>query len=337
MADRQDNRSSDEIRRDIEGTRAEMHETVDALERKLSVGQLVDEVWGRVGGGGSAGSAASTVGDTIRDHPIPLALMGLGVAWLAVDKATGSSHDVGPGTYRRADGRTGPYRGDAVDSDDSSALDTVKDKARSAAETAKGKASEAASTVKSKASDAADTAKRKADAMGPDGGTGSAEWSDSGGRDLGDRASETADRARREAEHRARQAKRGFWSAMEEQPLALGAVAFGLGLAGGLSAPTTRWEDEAMGEAADAVKGEVKREAKDAAGSAKAVAKDAAKAAKEEADRQDVVGDLKESAERIAAEAKDTVEERAQEEDLDPEGMKDRASETQDRAQDKAT
>ena len=58
MADDYDDRSADQIRRDIEGTRADMHETVEALERKLSVGQLVDEVWGRMGGGRSAVAAA---------------------------------------------------------------------------------------------------------------------------------------------------------------------------------------------------------------------------------------------------------------------------------------
>lgn len=324
MADRRDDRSSEEIRRDIEGARAEMHETVDALERKLSVGQLLDEVWGRFGGRGLAGSAASSMGDVIRDHPVPLALMGLGVAWLAVDRATGSDHDVGPGTYGRAEGRVGPYRGDAVDADGSSKLETVKDRGGEVAETARSGVSGAVDEVK-------DWAKR-----GRESARSAASSAAGSGADVRDRAGEAADRARGEVRHRARQAKRGFWNAMDEQPLALGAVAFGLGLAGGLSAPTTRWEDEAMGEASEAVKGEAKTMARSVAEDAKDVARDTAEAAREEADRQDLVGDLKEAGKRIGEKAKATAAERSREENLHPQGMKERASDASDRAQDQA-
>ena len=290
-APRREDRNPDEIRRDIESTRSEMHETVEALERKLSPGQLIDEVWGRVRGSGGAKGAASGIGDVIRDHPVPLGLMGLGMAWLAVESATGSGDDdVGPGTYGRAEGRVGPYRGDAVDGELETDDEGLMDRAKSAA-----------SSVSDKAGDAKDSLKARASSAGHE--------------------------ASHKAKQGARKAKSGFWSALEEQPLGMAAVAFGLGVAGGLSVPTTEVEDRVMGDAADSVKREAKETAKDAASSAKAVAKDAARAARDEADRQDVVGDMKQSVERIAAEARETAEQRARQEDLDADGLKDRAEE----------
>lgn len=109
---------------------------------------------------------------------------------------------------------------------------------------------------------------------------------------------------------------------MNEQPLAVGAMAFGLGLASGLSVPTTRWEDETMGGAAD----EVKREARSATESVKEAAKATASAAKDEVDRQDVSGQLEESARQVAARAKEEAKEQVREKDLDSDGVKERAS-----------
>jgi len=343
MAEQRDQRNSDEIRRDIEGTRSELHRTVDALERKLSVGQIVDEVWDRMGGRSVISSTASSFGDTVRDHPVPLALMGLGVAWLAVERKSATHTEPHTGTYERADGRVGPYRGDAVHETGSSKLEGAKSKAKSVAHKAKAGArsvKEGATTAKETASAVTEatkhTASRARDMMR------SSDDDDDRTTDGGDggvrlRAAHAAERAREEVGHRSRQAKRGFRSAMEEQPLALGAVAFGLGLASGLSVPTTRLEDETMGHASDVMKDEVRTVAKDVKEDAKAVAKDAMRSAKEEADRQGVGEDLKHSAREIAAEAKQTAKARSEERNLEPGGMKERASEAMERTRERGT
>lgn len=322
-----DNRSSEEIRRDIEGTRADLHETVDALERKLSVGEIVDELWGRMKGG-SDSSPASAVGDVIRDHPVPLAMMGTAVAWMAVERATRSEGDrlrsqygeEGPGTHSRAEGRRGPYRGDELGNGASSDDDSMMERAKDMAESAKAKAGDAkarAGDAKAKVSNATDR--------------------------LGSKASDGADTVKSQtssAAHAvkstARDAKRGFRSLMEDQPLAIGAIAFGLGLAGGLAAPTTRWEDETMGDAADAVKDSAKDAVTDAADSARDVAADTAAAVKDEAERQGVVDDLEQSAKQIADRATETARRRAAEEDLDAEGMKTRGEEAKDEVNERA-
>ena len=312
MAERHDDRSSREIRRDIEGTRTELRETVNALERKLSLGQVVDEVWGRVGGRRAAGEAVSNVGDTIRDHPVPLALMGLGIAWLAIDKATGPDRDdvegrrVGSGTYGRAEGRVGPYRGDAVhDSSRPSSVDKAKHMASEAAEKAKGMVADAKARFES--SDEHQSGNGETYPSGPaeegDGAEGTGEASD--------RARHAADRAREGARRGVAKARHGLRSAIDEQPLALGAVAFGLGLASGLAAPATRWEDRTMGAAADVVK--------DEAGSmAKAAARD-----------------VKQVAASAASEGKQAAKEEMHARDLDFEGMKDRATASRERTEER--
>jgi hypothetical protein len=87
---------------------------------------------------------------------------------------------------------------------------------------------------------------------------------------MGQRAEGTAHRVRQDASYQARRLGHGVRGtyegarhAYEEAPLAMGALAFSLGVASGLAAPTTRTEDELMGGASDAVKERAKRTAKE--------------------------------------------------------------------------
>src|SRR5688572_6161164 len=105
-------RSPEEIRREIERTRSHMDEAVEAIGEKLSPGRFVDDLWLRLQKDGAAAVASS-----LRDHPIPFALVSAGLGWLVMEQARART-DVGSGTYERAEGRVGPYRGDAVDRDD---------------------------------------------------------------------------------------------------------------------------------------------------------------------------------------------------------------------------
>jgi hypothetical protein len=72
---------ADRIERDLEHTRARLDATLDALQRKLSPGQMVDETmhWFKEGGGAEFGR---NLGRNLRDNPLPVALIGIGVGWL---------------------------------------------------------------------------------------------------------------------------------------------------------------------------------------------------------------------------------------------------------------
>ena len=69
------------IERDLEETRERLGATIDALQEKLSPGQVVDQAlgWVRANGGAEFGQNLMR---SVRDNPMPVALVGLGVAWL---------------------------------------------------------------------------------------------------------------------------------------------------------------------------------------------------------------------------------------------------------------
>lgn len=78
MADAE-NRSSTEIQQEIEATRAELDRTMEAIERKLTPGQVLDEALGYFR---SRPGSGSDLANWIRENPVPVVLIGIGLAWL---------------------------------------------------------------------------------------------------------------------------------------------------------------------------------------------------------------------------------------------------------------
>ena len=81
--------SATEIETEIRRTRAELGLTLDALEHQLAprhlIGKGVDMITQSIRGDGAIkgnGAAWLDVGEAARANPIPLALIGVGVAWL---------------------------------------------------------------------------------------------------------------------------------------------------------------------------------------------------------------------------------------------------------------
>jgi hypothetical protein len=115
---------------------------------------------------------------------------------------------------------------------------------------------------------------------------------------------------------------------LERNPVAVGAIALGAGLAAGLSVPRTRWEDERIGRAARSFKQETKHVVEETAGKVMGVAQETYDTVREEAGRKrdELVDEVKESAQEVKAAATDAARERSKEEGLTPEGMKQMAS-----------
>ena len=68
------------LEREINQTRNEMNQTLDALERKLSPGQLLDQclnIFGKRGG-----DLAQNFGNSVKQNPVPVALTALGIMWM---------------------------------------------------------------------------------------------------------------------------------------------------------------------------------------------------------------------------------------------------------------
>lgn len=253
-----EDRSPAQIRVDIERTRSHLDDTVDAIGDKLSPGRFVDELWSRVQADG-----ASAVADTLREHPIPFTLVGAGLGWLVYERASAR-----PDRERRQgdafDGRVeGRYYGEVegVEYDDEDD-ESLGDRMRYAKDSLKQSASEARKGVRDKASSAAEAVTDKlSDAR----------------ESVTDRAESTARGVKRAAER----TREGFWHMLERNPVAVGAIALGAGLAVGLGAPRTRWEDERMGRAARSFKREGKQVMEETAGKVMGVAQEAYDTARE--------------------------------------------------------
>ncbi len=76
-----DNRRPEEIEHDIERTRAELTSNIDAIQSKLTPGQMMDQAMSYARTSLPA-DFGSNLNHAIRENPIPVALIGLGAAWL---------------------------------------------------------------------------------------------------------------------------------------------------------------------------------------------------------------------------------------------------------------
>lgn len=84
------NTSAQDAERAVEASRARLDETVDALKEKLTPGQMFDEMT-RSFAGTSGGEMFANLGSQVRDNPLPLALIGAGVALLAMKSPSAGS------------------------------------------------------------------------------------------------------------------------------------------------------------------------------------------------------------------------------------------------------
>lgn len=105
---------------------------------------------------------------------------------------------------------------------------------------------------------------------------------------MGGQAQERASQLSEGAQEQAQRAKGGFQRMLQENPLAVGAVAVGLGAAVGFSVPETQKENRAMGEARDGLVERGKEKAEELKPKVESVAEQAQSAAREEAQNQNL-------------------------------------------------
>ncbi len=84
-----DYRNPEHIEADIEKTRGEMSETLDAIQKKLSPGRMIDDVLDYFHTDSSEGFGTNLV-DSIKRNPLPIALVGVGLGWLMMSGKNGN-------------------------------------------------------------------------------------------------------------------------------------------------------------------------------------------------------------------------------------------------------
>ena len=242
----------EELRQELARTRAEMSETVHALQGRLNPQYVREQASSQAKD--SAKQAGSNVAETIRDNPIPAAMAGaglVGLGWLIA-----SGRDSGSQQSSRGDFEASDY------------YDSRRSYYRSFNDEAEYEGS-SESSGGGRAQEAADQAREKAG-------------------ELGGRLQSRARGAGGEAQQKAQQAKGGFQKALQESPLALGALALGIGAAVGFAVPGTSKEDEMMGETRDNLVEQGKQSAREKRERAQRAIEEGRQAAEQEANRQDL-------------------------------------------------
>lgn len=224
------------LERQIDATRAELDDTLIALQNKLKLqnisGRVVDSLKDAVRGG------APKVIEAMRNNPMPTAMIAAGVGWMIM---RGSNPQIGgrPGTYPGHGYSAVGEAGERIRDKTGQAVESVRDTARQVGE----KTSEFASDIQERTGAIAGQAWEKTGQIALQAKEKTGQLASQAAEQvsqLGDKAAEQAGRARD-----------AFARSFQENPLAIGALALAVGAAVGLLLPETRRENEMMGEKRD--------------------------------------------------------------------------------------
>jgi hypothetical protein len=278
----------EQLEEQAEHNRAQIANTLEELNRRLTPGQLVDQVLGYMKDGGD--EFLSNFGRQVTNNPLPITLIGAGLAWFLFGKnAPTTGNGTQPGSRissphissrgngssyaartASAVGETARAAGDGVGDAMHTAADAASDAYHTAGEAASSAyhaVGDAASSVGGAArgayraaSDAASTVSDAA--SGAYNAVGDA--ASDAYRTAGDAASSAYYKAQDtlasvktsaiEAEEKTVAAARSALAFCQDQPLILAGAGLALGAAIGAMLPGTKFEDELMGEASDDVK-----------------------------------------------------------------------------------
>ena len=306
-------KSPQEVEREVQQSRADVEETLEAIQERLSPGQMFEQVVDYMRSS-NGGDFLRNLGTVVRDNPVPVALVGTGLVWLMLSGSRSARRE-----YDDAPDLLEAYRhsrhGDELS----------EDAGQSAGwgESARATAGEWSEGARSRARDVRDRARRLgASARDRVSETGEQLWH--GARDAGDRAS-----------YYGRRARRGFFDTLHEQPLVLGALGLAAGAAIGAALPTTAKEDEWLGDSRDRLAERAKEAGWEQVEKARAAAGAAYSAAREEAERQGLTLEggkaaaesaaetVRHKAERVAEAATEAAKSEAERQNLGNAGSKD--------------
>ena len=280
-----DDESSDDIRENIEQTRANMGGTIDAIQERLSPERLTqqakdavhDATIGKVSQTmndmtDSAREGGYTLLDTIRQNPVPAALAGIGVGWLimkarenaeqrSMNRSWNNDRSWNRSGYYDRYGRYqgGAYYGGSNQMGQQGSGQSLTDKAQD-------KMGQMTDTAQDKMGQVADKAQ-----------------------DVGGQIQDQAQQMANQAQYQAYRAKGWFERTMDDNPLAIGLVAVAAGALAGMAVPETDQERQWMGPARDQLVEKAQDVAQDTADKAQRVAEQATNAAKNEAKNQNLV------------------------------------------------
>ncbi len=363
---------TERIRADIDQTRSHLDQTLDKLGEKLRpahwigamLGSMISSSARRSGSRGQDQStaghaakvgadvlwsasqrAASRLGHTVKENPMPSLLIGAGLVWWLAREASQSQMGIAAAEYARERAREAedaihrrsgetaahdpqrpgrasaevPHRSDSI-------RDRVSEYASSAQETARSWVDDARQSTTHAAESVAERVSHGASRV-----SHSAQSAASTVYDYADRLTHQTARGYRATCQQARET-------FEQHPLLVGASVLAAGALLGAAIPSTRREDEAFGEQAEWVRREAREKASDLVDRSVDAARAGATAALGEADEQGLnPDDLKASAKDIARDSKEAAQASAEEHGLSPDQLKQSVRDVGGRAREAAS
>lgn len=327
---------SEQIRHDIDSTRQQMDQTIDALATRLKGRHLADEIIGIFRSNVSAesankikdkvtqttNSAVNTVVNSVKANPWPLLLIGAGAAWLVYSSRRSSQngndeylespyendlldepgYELSGGGYG-AGGLAEDYESSDLSVDESGRIEdssTLNTKFENVKGTVREKAGQAKEQLQQKASEIGDKVRQSTQAMR-------------------DRASEIGSRVQERSRQVIDRSKERIVQTANDYPVELGLGVLALGIVAGLAIPTPEKVNQVVGPRIDQVRDRAREAARDLAKRGKNVVQAAAQAAKQEADSQGISPDaLREKASAVAQRTKQAATDSAREQGVLP-------------------
>jgi ElaB/YqjD/DUF883 family membrane-anchored ribosome-binding protein len=244
--DAESQKDPERLEREIDQQRADIGNIVDALENKLSPGQVFDRVMHFGKGNGS--ELMQNLGAAIKAHPLPALLTSVGLVWLYA-----SRNDAAPSGRTGYNGGRSTYLAATAMStgreaaDDSSTGADLKQRAQQLGDNL----SDTWDQTTARVSELSDTMTDKLH---------------SAGAQVSQKTQQATDALRQQGVR----AKQSFTELLNDNPLALGAMGIALGAILGAALPITEQENQVLGKASD----RVTDKAKDAMRSTVAQARD---------------------------------------------------------------
>lgn len=278
---------TDQIERDLARTRARMDNRLDELQEKMSPSQLVNDAFSYFRGGDGADFTNNLI-QRAKANPLPVALTGIGLAWLMVSSHKASAatpsyryEDDVEARIRHAEGQVHRYDDEHEDAYHSR-LDDARGKVLGIARQASDTSASYGQRIKDGLSSAMQSVREKShDAQAG----ASAAFSS-----LSDRAGQGR-AAFQEGAQNMNRSVRDAVSSVTANPLALGAVAAVVGLVAGSLIPTSDEEEHLLGSTAGKLRNAGRDLAQNVIDRGGAIATDALAAVKGSADAHGLTGD----------------------------------------------
>ncbi|HUO93924.1 MAG TPA: hypothetical protein VMU22_13435 [Rhizomicrobium sp.] len=229
--------ASETAEREAETHRHHLAELIDEMRDHATPGQIIDDVLGSRAGR----DTLRNLGTQVREHPLPLALVGIGISWLLASDALG----------RRSATRYAARTGDGVGEARSHTAGRARATFHDTLDAANGIAGGARASMEDGMDAASDMAGRMSEAAGS-GYAAARETMQSTAESIAEGARSAMESGAQMAQHSKEAlsaATNEFGSLAQEQPLLMAAVGFAVGAFAGTVLPMTDFEHQAFGEA----------------------------------------------------------------------------------------